>query len=109
MTRKSAMRGMSTGLFLLAMATAPAQAADEVGRQLFNKGSSPACAVCHTLKDAGADGQGGPILDDLKPGADRVATALRNGIGYMPAYKDSLTEEQIQALARYVSTATGAK
>lgn len=49
-----------------------------------------------------------PVLDELRPDAARVANALRNGLGSMPAYKDSLTEAQIQALALYMSRASGA-
>lgn len=77
----------------------------ELGRQLFMQADLPACALCHTLKDAGAEGAIGPILDELKPDAQRVATALRNGIGQMPSYEARLTEAQIQALAQYVSKA----
>lgn len=78
--------------------------ADEEGRKLFTS-VTPPCALCHTLKDAGATGQVGPSLDELKPDAARVAKALRNGIGQMPAFSH-LTEAQIQALARYVEKAT---
>ncbi len=78
-----------------------------LGKQLFMSGAVPACAVCHTLADAGAEGAIGPVLDDLKPDAARVATALRSGLGAMPSYADSLTPEQIEAIARYVAFATG--
>lgn len=77
------------------------------GRQLFTS-TVPACALCHTLKDAGAEGAIGPNLDELRPDADRVAKALRNGIGQMPSYRDKLSDKQVQALARYVAQATGA-
>ncbi|MBC7939800.1 MAG: cytochrome c [Chitinophagaceae bacterium] len=77
-----------------------------LGRQLFTKGATPSCAVCHTLKDASAAGAVGPVLDELKPDARRVAAALRNGIGQMPSYKALLSEAQIQALAEYVAGAT---
>ena len=78
-----------------------------VGKKLFVQAAVPACAICHTLRDAGAAGAVGPILDELKPDAARVATALRSGLGNMPSYKASLSEEQILALARYVSKASG--
>ncbi len=78
-----------------------------LGRRLFSGGATPACAVCHTLKDAGSMGAVGPVLDELQPDAQRVATALRNGLGSMPSYKATLTEEQIAALARYVAVASG--
>jgi len=97
---------------LAALAVSPAAADDaarmELGRRLFTQGAVPACAVCHTLKDAGSAGAVGPVLDELKPDAARVTTALRNGIGQMPSYRDSLSEAQIQALAAYVSKVAGA-
>ena len=92
----------STGL-------AHAQASDALyatGKALFLK-ATPACAVCHTLRDAGAEGAVGPVLDELRPDAARVAKALRDGLGSMPSYRASLTDEQIAALARYVSKASG--
>ncbi|RCW63225.1 c-type cytochrome [Pseudorhodoferax soli] len=89
-----------------------AQAADEaqlkLGKDLFSKGSVPACAVCHTLRDAGAEGAIGPSLDEVKPVASRVATALRNGIGQMPSYAGRLDDKQIAALSAYVAKVTGA-
>jgi cytochrome c6 len=78
-----------------------------LGKALFTKNATPPCALCHTLKDAGTAGAVGPVLDELQPDAARVATALRNGIGAMPSYKALLKDEQIQALARYVSKASG--
>lgn len=88
---------------------AQAQANDALfaaGKVLFLK-TTPACALCHTLQDAGAEGAIGPVLDELKPDAARVAKALRDGLGSMPSFRASLTDEQIAALARYVSKASG--
>jgi mono/diheme cytochrome c family protein len=100
---------LRTGIAALSVgAYAPAHAADDaLGKQLFSKGATPPCAVCHALKDAGASGEVGPSLDELKPDAERVAKAIRNGIGQMPAFS-SLTEQQIDAIAQYVARATGA-
>ncbi len=86
----------------------PALAEDAMqrGRLLFLGGAAPACAICHTLADAGAAGAIGPVLDELKPDAARVEKAVRNGLGVMPAYK-TLTDEQVQSIAHYVATATG--
>ena len=86
---------------------AAADAQTEAGRRLFTGGATPACAICHSLKDAGATGAVGPALDELKPDAARVVAAVKNGIGAMPSYKASLSEEQIQALGRYVAKASG--
>ncbi|EHK67687.1 c-type cytochrome [Achromobacter arsenitoxydans] len=95
-------------LFLAGGSALAAEANDaEAGRALFLKGTTaPACAVCHTLADAGAAGTIGPNLDELKPDAGRVAQAVRNGIGVMPAF-DALSDADVQALAKYVSEVTG--
>jgi sulfite dehydrogenase len=77
-----------------------------LGKKLFTTQAVPACAVCHTLKDAGSEGAVGPVLDELQPDAQRVMTALRNGIGVMPSFSERLSEAQIQALANYVSKAS---
>lgn len=101
-----------TALALLALG--PARAADDdatllaLGKTLFTVGAVPPCASCHTLKDAGATGAVGPVLDELKPEAARVIAALTNGVGMMPSFRSSLSDEQMRALARYVSKASGA-
>ena len=96
----------------LAAMVAPALAADDpaqmaLGKKLFIETAAPACALCHTLGAAGAAGTVGPSLDELKPDASRVATALRDGVGGMPSYKASLSDAQILLLARYVARASG--
>ena len=77
------------------------------GRALFVAGATPPCAICHTLKEAGATGNVGPVLDELQPDEARVAAAVRGGIGAMPSFAGTLSDAQIRALARYVSKATG--
>lgn len=79
----------------------------EKGKALFISGASPACAVCHTLKDSDSVGTIGPDLDELKPDAARVKTVLQEGIGVMPSFADSLDEASIDAIAAYVVHATG--
>lgn len=99
------MIGRRAAACLLAAAScaAGAQTADE-GRRLFGS-VTPACALCHTLRDAGATGAIGPSLDELKPDRERVLKALRTGIGQMPAF-GQLTPAQMEALATYVEQAT---
>ena len=99
---------------VLAAVVAPAAIAADAdadllaqGRALFLQGAAPPCAVCHTLKDAGASGAIGPVLDELQPGPERVLSAMRNGIGLMPSFKTTLDDAQMRALARYVSKASG--
>src|SRR5215207_516920 len=43
------------------------------------------CGGCHTLKAAGTGGQVGPNLDQLKPDAEQVKTAIKEGPSVMPS------------------------
>ena len=71
------------------------------GKDIFlNQGT---CSACHTLADAGSDGQIGPNLNDIRPDKMRVVNTVTNGIGVMPAYEGQLTKEEIEAVAHYVS------
>lgn len=96
------------GLLSLSALTFPAAASDEAGKLLFTKDAKPACAICHTLEAAGASGAVGPSLDDLQPDENRVLKALKNGIGQMPSFSSTLSEEQMVILARYVAKASKA-
>jgi len=64
------------------------------------------CGSCHTLADAGTTGTIGPDLDALAPPYDTVVTQVTNGGGGMPPFKDTLSQQQIQDVAAYVSSAT---
>ncbi len=86
--------------------TAFAQSNPAEGKKLFTQVAAPACAVCHTLRHAGATGEIGPNLDELKPDASQVEKAVRNGIGQMPAFKN-LSDAEIAALAKYVAAVAG--
>lgn len=102
-------RGLHTVLALLAASISSGAVAQDLlqdGKLLFTRTAVPACAVCHTLKDAGALGEIGPSLDELKPDATRVEKAIRNGIGQMPA-NTVLTDDQMKLLARYVAGVAG--
>ena len=79
----------------------------DVGRKIFTKTAEPSCAICHSLADAGSEGEVGPKLDELKPTAGKVRAAVTSGVGVMPAYGDTLTEEQIATVAAYISEVTG--
>lgn len=61
-----------------------------------------ACANCHgPLGDGGVSGVD---LKDLTAGEQQMtANAIRNGTGGMPASAGDLTDEQIEALAGYVT------
>lgn len=67
------------------------------------------CAGCHTLKDAGTTGTRGPNLDQLKPPFPIVKHQVINGGSIMPAFKGTLTDAQIEAVARYVASHAGKK
>jgi mono/diheme cytochrome c family protein len=74
------------------------------GKQIF---TSNGCSGCHTLKDAGATGSVGPNLDTLKPSEPTVQHQVEVGGGPMPAYKGKLTDAEIKAVAKYVSSVAG--
>lgn len=99
----------AVALPLLLLAT-PALADEALlarGRQVFLEQAQPSCSLCHALREAGASGAVGPDLDQLKPDATRVETAVRNGLGVMPPFAESLSDEQIRAVAAYVSSVAG--
>ena len=75
------------------------------GKAVFTGASG--CTGCHTLADAGATGTVGPNLDETKPSADLVVDRVTNGLGNMPSFKDSLTEQQIADVAAYISQSAG--
>ncbi len=60
------------------------------------------CAGCHTFAAAGTKGTVGPNLDQISLPADGIAEQIRNGGGGMPPFQGQLTDEQIQALAKFV-------
>jgi cbb3-type cytochrome c oxidase subunit III len=65
------------------------------------------CGSCHTLADAGTSGNIGPNLDDAQPPAELVVERVTNGKGVMPSFRDQLSEEEIRAVADYVSSVAG--
>ena len=73
------------------------------GKQIFKS----KCASCHTLADAGATGTIGPNLDQLKPSFPVAQNQVIHGGGAMPAFKGTLTDAQIKAVAKYVAANAG--
>ena len=89
---------ISFNLFLLPVKSDPMF---NLGKDIFlNKA---ACSTCHTLADAGSDGQIGPNLNEIRPDKMTIMNAVTNGIGVMPTYEGQLTPEEIEAVAHYVS------
>jgi cytochrome c6 len=85
---------------------APAGQGDAAaGKAVFT--GAAGCSSCHTLADAAATGNVGPNLDDLKPTYDQVEKQVTNGGGVMPAFKDTLSQKQIQDVSAYVSSVAG--
>ena len=73
------------------------------GKEVFTAN----CGSCHTLADAGTTGTIGPNLDESQPSVELAVDRVTNGQGVMPPFADTLSEQQIQDVAAYVSTATG--
>jgi cbb3-type cytochrome c oxidase subunit III len=65
------------------------------------------CASCHTLKAADATGTVGPNLDQLKPAFARAQRQVENGGAVMPAFKGTLSQAQIDAVAHFVADSAG--
>jgi sulfite dehydrogenase len=94
----------STGEVTVANNDIDSQTAAE-GKEVFLNGSPP-CGACHTLEDAQTAGLVGPNLDQLNPDAARVERAVRNGVGSMPGYGETLSDSEIKAVAEYVAHAS---
>ena len=73
------------------------------GQEIFTS----SCGGCHTLADAGTSGASGPNLDDAAPDAATVKAYVRGGAGSMPAFGDSLSNAEIDAVAAYVASVAG--
>ena len=94
---------LKTLLFLIFSSIIHANADD-----LFNKGKvvfleAGNCAACHSLSDAGSISEIGPNLNQIRPQVQTILMAVRNGIGVMPAMEGILSDEEIEAVAHYVS------
>ena len=79
----------------------------KAGKDIFNgKGM---CAGCHILKDAGANGNIGPSLDQMKPSIDVVKSVVNGGLGVMPAFGATgmLTAKEIDEVSFYVASNAG--
>ena len=74
------------------------------GREVFLTVAQPSCSGCHTLSDAGTSGSIGPNLDAASPSYDKVVERVTDGQGVMPSFAGSLSEQQIQDVAAYVSS-----
>ena len=97
-----------SGLFLVAIALTASACGSSTrshspGAKVF---ATAGCAGCHTLKEAGAKGQVGPNLDELKPDEATVAHQVRVGGNGMPSFGRRLSRQQIAQVASFVATAS---
>jgi len=74
-----------------------------VGREVFIAN----CGTCHTLSDAGTSGTIGPALDGGGYSVEQVEQQVRSGGGAMPAFEDTLSDEEIGEVAVYVAATSG--
>jgi mono/diheme cytochrome c family protein len=70
------------------------------GAQVY---ASAGCGNCHTFADAGSTGTVGPNLDTSAASRELAIDRVTNGFGAMPAYEGTLTEDEIEAVAEYVT------
>ena len=74
------------------------------GESIF---ASAGCGGCHTLAAAGSSGTVGPNLDEAQPSLELAIDRITNGRGGMPAFEGQLSDEQIQAVAKFVTENAG--
>lgn len=83
--------------------TTPTAPSAEEGAEVFE---SAGCGGCHVLSAAGSTGTVGPSLDGKAYDPALVADRVTNGQGAMPAFAGRLSEDEIEAVAAYVATAS---
>jgi cytochrome c oxidase subunit I len=73
----------------------------EEGADVF---ASAGCGGCHTLAAAGATGTVGPSLDASQLSEEQIAQVVADGRGTgMPPFSGQLDEDEIAAVAAYVT------
>jgi mono/diheme cytochrome c family protein len=82
----------------------PPAGGDADGEAIF---ASAGCGGCHTLAAAGSSGTVGPSLDQSQPSLELAIDRITNGQGGMPSFKGQLSEQQIEAVATFVSENAG--
>ena len=88
------MRKIIISILLLKASFSQADEMIKVGENIFY--NKEACINCHILN--ASDG------GDNQLTKEHVINIVTNGYGVMPAYKDKLTVEEIDAVATFVST-----
>ena len=75
----------------------------ENGAQIF---ASAGCGGCHTLEAAGSSGSGRAQTRRVAARLALTINRVTNGQGAMPAFSDSLSEQEIADVAAYVVEST---
>lgn len=70
--------------------------------------ASQGCGGCHALSEAGATATVGPNLDETQLSQEEIAAVVSNGRNQMPAFSNTLGEDEITAVAAYVSESAAA-
>ena len=83
--------------------TEEAEGDAEAGEQIY---AEQGCGSCHVLEAAGSSGTIGPNLDESQPPLDLIVERVTNGRSPMPAFKDTLSEQQIQDVSAFVFEST---
>ena len=78
---------------------------DPVGKEIF-LGTAAALPYARRRR---RDRRHRPNLDATKPSVELAVERVTNGAGAMPSFADTLSEEQIQEVATYVSAAAGTR
>tara|TARA_B100000963_G_scaffold215259_1_gene187766 strand:+ start:3624 stop:3932 length:309 start_codon:yes stop_codon:yes gene_type:complete len=81
-------------IFIFSTSISHAEDLIKIGENIFY--NKEACINCHILN--AADGGKNQLSKE------HVINIVTNGYGVMPAYKDKLTEKEIEAVAIFVST-----
>ena len=81
-------------IFLFISSNSYAEDLIKIGENIFY--NKEACINCHILN--AADGGNNQLSKE------HVINIVTNGYGVMPAYKDKLTEKEIEAVSIFVST-----
>ena len=87
------MRKIIISILLLKASIGQADEMIKVGENIFY--NKEACINCHVLN--ASDGGNKQLTKE------HVINIVTNGYGVMPAYKDKLTEKEIEAVATFVS------
>ena len=88
------MKNLTFFLFIFFTSASYAEDLINIGKDIFY--NKEACVNCHILN--AADGGNNQLSKE------HVINIVTNGYGVMPAYKDKLTEKEIEAVAIFVST-----